>query len=137
MQTPELTDAMDKIREGLKKLEVQMAHVENWLDKRSTSHSQGRGKAKGSSKKKKFGDKAHHKKFGDKAHHGSLPCSFNEKPGKSLSRQLEMTLYVSNNKISCQLFVLNNTTSIHFLVDSEAQIPIIPATETDKKKCSH
>ena len=82
IQTSELAGSMDKVQEGLRRLEVCMALVEGNLDKRSTSCKQSRGQARGSSK----APLCHlHKKFGDKAHHCSPPSSFNEKQGKALA----------------------------------------------------
>ena len=74
------------------------------------------------------------KKFGEKALRWSPPCSFNEKQGKGLSQQLEVTRCVGDCKISRLLFVLDHTTGIRFLVDSGAQISIIPAKKEDKKR---
>ena len=71
---------MDKVLEGLRRLEVRMAQVEGRLDKRSTSRTQSRGRARGSSNAPLC---RLHQKFGDKAHHCSPPCSFNEKQGKA------------------------------------------------------
>ena len=134
VRTPELTDSMDKILEVLRKLEVRMAKVERRQNKRSTSHSQNRGRDKGSSKAPMS---RLHKEFGDKTHCGSPPRSLNGKPGKSLIRQPEETRCSGDHKISRLLFVRDHTTGIRFLVDSGVQISIIPATETDKKKSSH
>ena len=83
-----------------------------------------------------------HKKFGDKAQHCS-PQGSREKPkpattvvhreaGKSLSQQPKVTRCVGR-----LIFVRDYTNDIRFLVDSETQIYIIPATETDKKKGPH
>ena len=48
-----------------------------------------------------------------------------------------MTWCSGDDKISRLLFVHDHITGIHFLVDSGAQISIIPATEADKKKRPH
>ena len=48
-----------------------------------------------------------------------------------------MTLCVGDIKIRCLLFVLNHTTGIRFLVDSGAQISIIPVIGADKNKGPH
>ena len=111
-----------------------MAKVERRMEKRSTSYSQSRGQVKDSSKAPMF---RFHKKFRYKVHHGSPSRSFNGKSGKSLIRQPEVAQCSSDNKIRRLLFVRDHTTSIRFLVDSEAQISIIPATEANKKKGPH
>ena len=48
-----------------------------------------------------------------------------------------MTRGIGDCKISRQLFVLNHTTDIRFLVDCSPHISIIPATNEDKKKNPH
>ena len=79
VRTSELTDSVDKILEGLRKLEGRMAQVEGNLDKRITSRTQSRDRARGSNN----AFLCHlHKKFGDKTHHCGPSCSFNEKQAK-------------------------------------------------------
>ena len=92
-----------------------MAQVKRRLDKRSTSHSQSNGRVRSNNKAPMSRSQ---KKFEDKAHYGSPPRSFNDKPGKSLSRQPELTRCSGDKIISRLLFVCDHTTGIRFLVDS-------------------
>ena len=48
-----------------------------------------------------------------------------------------MTKDTGSSKISRLLFVFDQATGIHFLVDSGAQISIIPATKAEKRKGPH
>ncbi|CAE1296072.1 unnamed protein product [Acanthosepion pharaonis] len=129
VQTQE-PDPLAKLLEGQRRLEAKMEDLERRLQKVSILRSQSTGRVRTVSKEPMC---YLHRKLLQNPHPPFLQFA----TGKSLGWRPVATRCAGVGEVCRLLFVSDRTTGIRFLVDSGAQISLIPATRADKLKGSH